>query len=51
MRVAGLKTDANDKNRALYSLHHTATVTGIHAGISIETLATATAAKRQKVTR
>ena len=39
MRAAGLKTDANGKNRTLYSLRHTAIVTGIHAGISIETLA------------
>ena len=39
MRAAGLKTDVNGKNRTLYSLRHTAIVTGIHSGISIETLA------------
>ncbi len=39
LRVAGLKGDANGRNRTLYRLRHTAIVTGIHAGISIETLA------------
>ena len=39
LHEAGLKTDANGKNRTLYSLRHTAIVTGIYAGISIETLA------------
>ena len=39
MRVAGLKTAARGRKRTLYSLRHTAIDNGIHAGITIETLA------------
>ena len=39
LREAGLKEDANGKNRTLYSLRHTAIVAGIHTGISEQTLA------------
>ena len=39
LREARLKTDANGKNRTLYSLRHTAIVTGIRDGISEQTLA------------
>ncbi len=39
LHEAGLKRDINGKNRTLYSLRHTAIVTGIHTGISEQTLA------------
>jgi hypothetical protein len=39
LKLTNLKRDANGRKRTLYSLRHTAIVTGIRAGISIETLA------------
>jgi hypothetical protein len=39
MRETDLKQDVNGKRRTLYSLRHTAIVTGIHTGISEQTLA------------
>jgi len=39
LKDAGLKQDANGKNRTLYSLRHTAIVKGMRDGISPDTLA------------